>query len=348
VSSKDDKQHELGLVLGPDGKKNVWLVNQVRASVRVQLLRAQTGLPLRERRLRLQAGRRSSVPSKSIELVLAGSGYTQDSLAQFTAAADAAAGDAASMLELAHAIAAEDCSGPNTAPLSLSQLCQLLFGSSSAQQQFTAFTLLLADGVFFKAGFKGGVWSFTPRDAAAVEAAAAAAAAEAAEAAAQQAFLQAWAAASDAAARARPNVQEQRQQWLAGPHGERVQALLVRGGVTRAWCTSAWLQPWRVKAPPVCSSPSQDLALKAPDKPPKPSEALARDTLALLKRRPEPDVAASVLQAAGLLQLHEPLPVLRLGHTADGAFPPRLEAAAQVGEGCGGASTPKQALAHRP
>jgi hypothetical protein len=80
-------------------------------------------------------------------------------------------------------------------------------------------------------------------------------------------------------------------------------------------------------------STHQDLALKPADGPPKPSAPLARDTLSLLKRRPEPDVAASVLLEAGLLRLHEPLPVLRLGLRTDGSLPPTLEAAAQVWRG---------------
>lgn len=75
---------------------------------------------------------------------------------------------------------------------------------------------------------QGGVWGFQPKDAEAVEQAAAAAEAEAAEAAAQQAFLQDWAAAVAAAGVQRPgSVAEQQQQWLAGPHKDRVQALLV-------------------------------------------------------------------------------------------------------------------------
>lgn len=66
-------------------------------------------------------------------------------------------------------------------------------------------------------------------------------------------------------------------------------------------------------------------------RPPKPSEALARDTLLLLKRRSEPEAAVAVLQEAGLLKRHEPVPVLRLGHNAEGDFTPKLQSAAQVG-----------------
>lgn len=68
-------------------------------------------------------------------------------------------------------------------------------------------------------------------------------------------------------------------------------------------------------------------------KPAKPSDALAHDTLTLLKRRPEPEAAVGLLQEAGLLRLHEPVPVLRLGHTAEGDFSPKLQQAAQVGWG---------------
>lgn len=68
-------------------------------------------------------------------------------------------------------------------------------------------------------------------------------------------------------------------------------------------------------------------------KPAKPSDALACDTLALLKRRAEPEAAVGLLQEAGLLRLHEPVPVLRLGYTAEGHFTPKLQQAAQVGVG---------------
>jgi hypothetical protein len=51
--------------------------------------------------------------------------------------------------------------------------------------------------------------------------------------------------------------------------------------------------------------------------------------LSLLKRRPEPDVAANLLIEAGLLRRHDPLPLLRLGRSmAD--FDPSLEGAAEV------------------
>lgn len=77
---------------------------------------------------------------------------------------------------------------------------------------------------------QGGLWSFQPKDAEAVEVAAAAAAAEQAEAAARKVFLQDWAAAVATVGQQRPHsVAEQQQQWLSGPHADRVQALMVRG-----------------------------------------------------------------------------------------------------------------------
>lgn len=66
-------------------------------------------------------------------------------------------------------------------------------------------------------------------------------------------------------------------------------------------------------------------------KPAKPSDELARETLVLLKQRPEPEAAVGLLQEAGLLRLHEPVPVLRLGHNAEGHFPAKLQQAAEVG-----------------
>lgn len=91
------------------------------------------------------------------------------------------------------------------------------------------------------------MWSYQPRDAAAVEQAAAEAAAEAAEAAARQAFLQDWTAAAGAAAAQRPaSTTEQQQQWLAGPHKDRVQALLVSPAVTVG---GVWLQCSMRQAP---------------------------------------------------------------------------------------------------
>lgn len=268
VAFKKDERTELGLVLQPDGKKNYWIANE--------------------------AGRRTSLPPKNVVLVLPGSGYTPDSLQQFSAAAAAAD---SSMLEIAWAVAAEEPAGTS---YSLSQLSQLLFDSDAPLDHYATFNMLLADQIYFKSAYKGGVWSYQPRDAAAVEQAAAEAAAEAAEAAARQAFLQDWAAAAGAAAAQRPaSTAAQQQQWLAGPHKDRVQALL-------------------------------DFASRPAGRSSKPSEAIARDTLALLKRRPEPEAAVVALQEVGLLRLHEPVPLLRLGHNAEGNFAPRLEQAAQA------------------
>lgn len=74
----------------------------------------------------------------------------------------------------------------------------------------------------------------------------------------------------------------------------------------------------------------QDFVTRPASKSSKPSEAIARDSLALLKRRPEPEAAVVALQEVGLLRLHEPVPLLRLGHNAEGDFAPKLEQAAQV------------------
>jgi hypothetical protein len=41
-----------------------------------------------------------------------------------------------------------------------------------------------------------------------------------------------------------------------------------------------------------------------------------------------------VLQEAGLLRLHEPVPLLRLGHNTEGDFAPKLQQAAQVPTDC--------------
>jgi len=74
----------------------------------------------------------------------------------------------------------------------------------------------------------------------------------------------------------------------------------------------------------------QDYVSRPVGRPPKPSEALARDTLLLLKRRVEPEAAVAALQEAGLLRWHEPVAVIRLGHNAEGDFTPKLQQAAQV------------------
>lgn len=75
---------------------------------------------------------------------------------------------------------------------------------------------------------QGGVWSYQPKDAEAVEQAAAAAAAEAAEEAARQAFLQDWTAAvADVRVQRPASVAEEQQRWLGSDHKDRVQALLV-------------------------------------------------------------------------------------------------------------------------
>eukprot|EP00775_Hariotina_reticulata_P005095 gene5095-5336_t len=76
----------------------------------------------------------------------------------------------------------------------------------------------------------------------------------------------------------------------------------------------------------------QDFALKPQGKCPEAADALARQTLMLFKRRPEPDVAAELLTEAGLLRLHEPLPLLRAGRSygQESEFEPSLEAAAEA------------------
>lgn len=73
----------------------------------------------------------------------------------------------------------------------------------------------------------------------------------------------------------------------------------------------------------------QEFALSTPGKCPEASDVLARDTLALLRKRPEPDVAAALLSEVGLLRRHEPLPLLRAGRSVTDCDP-TVEAAAQV------------------
>lgn len=74
----------------------------------------------------------------------------------------------------------------------------------------------------------------------------------------------------------------------------------------------------------------QDFALTTPGKCPEQVDSLARNTLQLLRRRPEPDVAVAVLTEAGLLRLHEPIALRRIGRNTEVEFQPRLEQAAQV------------------
>jgi hypothetical protein len=98
-----------------------------------------------------QAGRRTSLPSKNIVLVLPGNAYTPDSLDQFSAAAAAAAD--VSLLEIAWAVAAEEPPGTS---YSLSQLSQLLFDSEGPRDQYATFNMLLADKIYFKSNYKVG------------------------------------------------------------------------------------------------------------------------------------------------------------------------------------------------
>lgn len=100
----------------------------------------------------LQAGRRSSLPSKNIVLVLPGNGYTPESLDRFSAAAAAAD---SSLLEITWAVASEEPAGTS---YSLSQLCQLLFDTDSPLDQYATFSMLLADRVYFKASYKVGTF----------------------------------------------------------------------------------------------------------------------------------------------------------------------------------------------
>jgi hypothetical protein len=96
----------------------------------------------------VQAGRRTSLPSKNIVLVLPGNAYTPDSLEQFSAAAAAAD---VSLLEIAWAVAAEEPAGTS---YSLSQLSQLLFDSEGPRDQYATFNMLLADKIYFKSNYK--------------------------------------------------------------------------------------------------------------------------------------------------------------------------------------------------
>jgi hypothetical protein len=89
-----------------------------------------------------------------------------------------------------------------------------------------------------------------------------------------------------------------------------------------------------MRCTPLSTAVPQDYVSRPAGKPCKPSEAVARDTLTLLKRRHEPEAAVVVLQEAGLLRLHEPVPLLRLGHSTEGEFAPKLQQAAQVLTDC--------------
>uniref|UniRef100_A0A383WAQ3 RNB domain-containing protein n=1 Tax=Tetradesmus obliquus TaxID=3088 RepID=A0A383WAQ3_TETOB len=265
ISYKKDDKHILALVEAPDGKKNWWIVDQ--------------------------RGRRFSLPARTVSLVLPGGNYQPADVQRF---AEAAAAADLSLMEIAWAVAAEDVRS-----YSLQEMAKLLFDDAAALPQYITFSMLLHDSIYFKQVFKGGVWSFEPRDADAVQAAQVAAAAEAAAAAERAAFLEAWNAARAAATKERPSSTTAVQQaWKSSPHAERVASLM-------------------------------EFALSQPGKCAESAASLARDTLGLLRRRPEPDVAASLLVEAGLLRRHEPLPLLRLGRSiAD--FDPSLIAAAEV------------------
>lgn len=81
-------------------------------------------------------------------LVLPGNAYTAEALDRFNAAAAAAD---SSLLEIAWAVASED---PPGSSYSLSQLCQLLFDSESAIDQYATFSMLLSDSIYFKSSYK--------------------------------------------------------------------------------------------------------------------------------------------------------------------------------------------------
>lgn len=97
---------------------------------------------------RAQAGRRTSLPSKNVVLVLPGNAYTAEALERFNATAAAAD---SSLLEIAWAVASED---PPGSSYSLSQLCQVLFDSESAIDQYATFSMLLSDSIYFKSSYK--------------------------------------------------------------------------------------------------------------------------------------------------------------------------------------------------
>eukprot|EP00879_Flechtneria_rotunda_P004803 GHRR01005075.1.p1 GENE.GHRR01005075.1~~GHRR01005075.1.p1 ORF type:complete len:775 (+),score=250.97 GHRR01005075.1:386-2710(+) len=239
-----------------------------------------------------QHARRFSLPAKTVSLVLPGSNYVLDDVQRFTAAAEAAD---MSLLDIAWAVAAED-----SRSYSLPELSKLLFADELALSQYMTFWMLLQDSIYFKTTFKAGVWSIAPKTVDQVEAAQAAAATEAAATADRTSFLEAFAAATAAASKQRPaSLAALLAEWQQGPHAERVSALME----------------FAQSAPGKCSAASC---------------TLARECLLLLKRRPEPDVALMELINAGLLRLHEPVPLLRSGRTTDTEMEPHIEAAAQA------------------
>lgn len=152
---KDDKML-LGLVLEPDGKKNFWVLDQ--------------------------NGRRSSVRPQQAVFVLPGCGYGEKDLAAMEALQS---GLDLSLLEIAHEIVAD-----GGAPVSLTDMCALLFDGTSAKDLYTTYRLLSADRVYFKpASLKGApglAYEARPADAVAATKAQLAAEAAAAE------ELQAW------------------------------------------------------------------------------------------------------------------------------------------------------------
>lgn len=230
-----------------------------------------------------QRGHRFSLQPRSVSLVLPGSGFGPDDLARFEAAASTADME---LLELAWACAAEE-----PQPYSLPSLARLLWDDDAALQQYVTFCLLLHDAVYFTPSFRAGAWSFVPRTPDQVELAVAAAEEASAEASAAAEFAAEMADARARAAKTRPaDVAAQQHAWRSGPHGARITALL-------------------------------DYGLSGPGRCPPGSEALARDTLRLLSRRPEPDAAVAALTEAGLLRLHEPVPLLRTGRGPQGFEP---------------------------
>ncbi|KAG2484219.1 hypothetical protein HYH03_016954 [Edaphochlamys debaryana] len=180
----------LGLVAGPDGKKNWFVVDTT--------------------------GRRSSIAPKQVSLLLPGSGYTDSDVASFAAAAE---GADLSLLEIAWEIALE-----SDGPLELSELASLLYDDTSPRSLYVTYRMLQRDGLYFKQTGKSSTTAptFSPRRA--EDVAQLRRQAEEAEAARQAAegWRQAVAAARNARTRAQ---QPSGEAWATGPFAHRIAAI---------------------------------------------------------------------------------------------------------------------------
>eukprot|EP00882_Tetradesmus_deserticola_P029568 GHRQ01033134.1.p1 GENE.GHRQ01033134.1~~GHRQ01033134.1.p1 ORF type:complete len:155 (-),score=60.34 GHRQ01033134.1:559-1023(-) len=92
--------------------------------------------------VRVQRGRRFSLPGRTVSLVLPGSSYQAADVQRF---ADAAAAADLSLLEIAWAVAAEEVRS-----YSLQEMAKLLFDDDAALPQYITFSMLLHDAIYFK------------------------------------------------------------------------------------------------------------------------------------------------------------------------------------------------------